>query len=422
MKVWTAAVGIAGLSAGLLVPSSSQPTPGDNWTIVIAGDVAGYLQPCGCTPSMSGGIKRWATAVRALGDPSRVLVLENAGLVAGNGPQDRLKAEALVQALDSVQATAINVGSREAALGPGELNQLSQLSNGKLVSTSLGPNQQIGIAAFARKGPFLIGAAVTQPSTLSALGGSPLSGIDSAKRLVAQATAEGLTPILMLEGNRQEATEIAAALPAIKLIVFSQGGEAPLVAYDVGSTKLVTPGEHGIYLVRISYAKKRFSNYSITDLGPNVHDDPKVSSFYSQYLRTVDNKHLIDAWPRKTTEPYVGSTRCGSCHQSSFKVWERSKHRGSYTDLSAQGHGKDPDCVVCHVTGLGSDQGFRDLVKTPDLGYVGCESCHGPGDKHTANPFGFKMPKIGEKSCRSCHDPENSPRFQFLTYWSQIRH
>jgi hypothetical protein len=371
---------------------------------------------------MSGGIRRWAAAVRKVDDPSRVVVLENGGMVGGDGLQDHLKAEALAEALDSVKVTAINLTSSEARLGAGEVSQLSQLSRNKFVSTSLGSTPGLGIEPFVKRGPFLIGGAVSIQGGLAMLGPDPLGPESAAKALSDKAMAIGLVPILMLEGDREAATRIAQSSPLIRLIVFSQTGDPLAKPYVVGKTLLVTPGERGKFLVRLSYSRGRFVGETPIDLGPAVADDAYVGKVYAAYLRSVDRENLIASWPRKETAGFVGAEKCGSCHQSSYATWKGSKHSGAYRDLSAQGHGKDPDCVVCHVTGLGSTKGFKGLAGTPGLAFVGCESCHGPGAEHSANPNVFKMSKIGEASCKSCHEVENSPKFQFLTYWAQIKH
>jgi hypothetical protein len=296
------------------------------------------------------------------------------------------------------------------------------LSDAKFVSTTLNVTNEAGLSPFTSKGPFLVGGAVVQPSSLSSLGPSEASPVETANRLAAAAKGSGLVPVLMFDGDLQAATDVAKAVPSISLIVYSRAGDPPFRETYVGKTMLVTPGEHGKFLVKIAYANGRFTGYGLLDLGPAVTDDPQVSKIYDSYLRTVDSKNLIDEWRRKSTDPFAGTKKCAPCHQEAVDVWNNSKHHGSYTDLRAQGHGKDPDCVVCHVTGLDSEQGFRDLSRTPDLAYVGCESCHGPGEQHSSNPSLYRMPKIGKESCLPCHDSENSPRFDFLTYWSQIKH
>jgi hypothetical protein len=52
---------------------------------------------------------------------------------------------------------------------------------------------------------------------------------------------------------------------------------------------------------------------------------------------------------------------------------------------------------------------------------VGCESCHGPGWKHTQMPVKDHIRRGREaKTCTGCHDRENSPSFEFESYLAKI--
>ena len=85
--------------------------------------------------------------------------------------------------------------------------------------------------------------------------------------------------------------------------------------------------------------------------------------------------------------------------------------------------------------------GYESHAKTPHLENVGCEDCHGPGERHVAAEKGAdqalqkKMqqavritkaeaadPRTGKQNCWSCHDLDNSPAFNFDTYWPLIVH
>jgi hypothetical protein len=371
---------------------------------------------------MMGGVKRWATAIRSLGDPSATVILENGGLVEGSGPQDRMKAQTMGIVLGSVGATALNLTSSDAKLGAAELSQIDQLAGGVLVSSSVSGAPRLEAPSFREKGPFLIGGAVANIEKVSALGGTRIDATTAARNLLAEARGKGRTPVLMLDGDEAEATALAKAVPGIGLIVYSRGGNPPQSKQLVGSTVLVTPGDKGKFLVRISFVDGKFEGYTQTALWPAVKDDPEVSVIYSSYLRQVERSTLLEALPRKATAGYVGSEKCGSCHAQDYHTWSLSRHSKALASLEAERHGRDPDCVSCHVTGLESDHGYRSRTLTPALAKVGCESCHGPGEAHSAQPKLVKLPKVGAKSCSPCHVAENSPNFDFLTYWQKIKH
>ena len=71
-------------------------------------------------------------------------------------------------------------------------------------------------------------------------------------------------------------------------------------------------------------------------------------------------------------------------------------------------------CYRCHTTGYGHPTEFRDVVSTPDLKEVGCESCHGPGSAHieSSNPKDIKG-KMTMQDCERCHNSARIKAFGF---------
>jgi hypothetical protein len=107
----------------------------------------------------------------------------------------------------------------------------------------------------------------------------------------------------------------------------------------------------------------------------------------------------------------------------------------------------DPECISCHVVGWDPGRffpyqsGYESAEKTPHLKNVGCEDCHGPGEFHVAAENGHNValqkklqkamritqaeasdPRSGRQNCFTCHDGDNSPDFEFKTYWPLIEH
>src|SRR4051794_23568395 len=94
-------IGVAALAAAAFSPQKAD----SGIAVILGGDTDGYLSPCGCTSPMTGGIRRRASAIRALSGSQRPIILENGGLINGNGPQDEMKARTLAKALASVGVT-----------------------------------------------------------------------------------------------------------------------------------------------------------------------------------------------------------------------------------------------------------------------------------------------------------------------------
>jgi peroxiredoxin len=126
-----------------------------------------------------------------------------------------------------------------------------------------------------------------------------------------------------------------------------------------------------------------------------------------------------------TAARHVGSEACRSCHAKEFETWSASPHARAVASLEEKHKSNDANCLKCHTTGFGREGGFANNASTskhPDLARVGCESCHGPGADHVADPKkAGAIVSLGDKCdscvilqiCGSCHDDANDPGFEF---------
>lgn len=419
MRLWGVGVAAIGLAAGML--HSAQPAEPE--VVLLGGDALGMLAPCGCTEPMSGGIRRRATAIRQLWAQGRTTFLENGGLVAHPGRQSELKAETLAQTLGALGVSAINLGASDAALGSGELLAIDRLSGHKVISGSLSPSPTNPIARQIEHGPFLIGGVTFEGRRVgSILRETPVEVGAAVTDLIDRAAASRLAPILMLQGNRLQAIQLARDFPALRLIEYRSAGSPPQEIEWVGDTALATPADQEKHVVRLEFSNGKFSGYSAIDLSPVYKDDAAARRFYRAYLARVGAEKLLEAVPRRATERFAGTRVCGNCHEQASLVWKGSKHAHALGDLEKEGHDRDPDCVGCHVVGLESKYGYLSRRSTPKFANVGCESCHGPGLRHALDPKRVRLGLAGEKSCSPCHDLEHSPGFNFATFWPRIRH
>ncbi|MSQ01497.1 MAG: hypothetical protein EXR71_06345 [Myxococcales bacterium] len=119
---------------------------------------------------------------------------------------------------------------------------------------------------------------------------------------------------------------------------------------------------------------------------------------------------------------YVGVRACSPCHPAATATWSASAHAHARTTLLQQKKGYDPECLRCHVTGLGHPGGWSGEADT-ERGQVGCESCHGPGSDHVRAPAAAygALPADGS-ACIACHTYDNSPDFGWEHYWPSVRH
>ena len=145
---------------------------------------------------------------------------------------------------------------------------------------------------------------------------------------------------------------------------------------------------------------------------------------------------------------YMGSLTCKMCHNlkstgEQYNIWTASKHAMAYKDLAgdkakevAKAKGiedaqKSDKCLKCHIIGFGATA----VEKGPKYDIaegVGCEACHGPGEKYKdmkimkdsklAAENGLILP--GEKECKKCHNPDSPTykEFKFADAMKVVAH
>lgn len=180
--------------------------------------------------------------------------------------------------------------------------------------------------------------------------------------------------------------------------------------------------------------------------GERFTDPPEMLQLmrnYQDLLRDTNLAETEPALPHRSGDTYIGSERCGECHTQAFAKWKTTRHAHAFDSLRTGRRGiprvYDPECITCHVTGWDPQEVFRyqsgylNEKSTGHLLHVGCESCHGPGSGHvekiendeieTARMLMRVTRAQAQNSlCNQCHDLDNSPHFDFDSYWEQVAH
>ncbi len=411
---------IASLVVGLNLAPVSQKAPVPS--LVIAGSLDGYLSPCGCTKPMSGGIRRMAEAVENLRSAGPVVLVQFGGLIKGQSRQDELKLETAMEAFRTMGAAGVQLTEFEARLGTGIVANASRLGNDPFVSSNLIDAYQLPVQEFVIRPPYVVGTASTLNKVgLGATGGTTRTITQTAQAIVAEASKRKFIAVLLLDGPKTQAEQVAREVPGLAMIAYKASSPSPGSLVRMGNTLLVSPGEKGKSLLLVSPIGRQLKSYKVITLEPKFRDQPDVQRIYQTYQRRVDQENLLEKLPRAESADYAGTQACMSCHTSAGKIWEKSRHAHALASLEKEGAGRDPDCVGCHVVALDRKSGFQSRSATPQLANVGCESCHGPAKAHALKPT-VPLPKAGETSCRSCHLPTQSPGFNFAEYWKKIAH
>jgi predicted CXXCH cytochrome family protein len=121
-------------------------------------------------------------------------------------------------------------------------------------------------------------------------------------------------------------------------------------------------------------------------------------------------------------------TSCGLCHADEQAAWIETHHADAWATLQASGHAQS-FCEPCHTVSPNGNVATGDVgwLAVQDSSYhdVQCESCHGPGADHAANPMAvqpvasFLAASDATNGCGECHAGAHHP---FVEQWEESRH
>lgn len=405
--------------------------------LFITGEQHNYIQPCGCTRPLYGGLERRFNLLETLRKHGLQVVAVDLGDLYYPGlltEQARMKFKVSMKALNLMKYDALGIG-REDFKYPLFDALAETVLNDKMSFRLLAANLLDRDVNFpAADGGSMIGETIITKSNLKVgivgtIGKSQAALIqndnknqelqpkfgDNQKVLpnALQALKDADVHVLLYQGSYDEAKNIPAALPGINVIVCqSVESEPPAQPTLVDKTQIIRVGHKGRNIGVLSFFKKGEkyqAHYDLLLLGeefetarPDEATNPLVQLMenYSKEVKAKDLRgkfaqmsapHPLQTLFPKDNVAYVGSEKCKDCHKADYEIWSDSKHAVAFEALETKSRKPslrqyDPECVICHTTGYGYRTGFVDETKTAHLLHVGCESCHGPGSAHVNKP------------------------------------
>ncbi len=442
--------------------------PPPKFVLVLTGREDGYLEPCGCAglDRMKGGLARrhamFAQLREAWNCP--VLGLDVGGLIKGFGRQAELKFHLIIQAMRQMGYRAIAFGVPELRLPAGELLAASvEEADGALFISA-------NVALFGFDQGFTPGYKVVDlpggklgvTAVLGDMWQRQLHNPD-VQTAPAEEKLQKIVPLLEKEANllvllahasREESWRLGELFPQFDIVVTA--GTPPEPPAEPARFKdgrlFIEVGTKGMNAIVLGFydsgEKIRYQRVPLDSRFPQAKEVLVLLAEYQQQLKDLglEGLGLRPAPNPKLVEmgQYVGSRKCRSCHELSYEVWRKSGHAKAWRTLEELEIPRvhDPECISCHVTGWHPTEyfpyegGFWSVEKTPHLVDVGCEACHGPGEKHIQAEMGsdfdaqekyrrlvrVTLEESRDWQCVSCHDLDNSPDFDFDTYWPFVAH
>lgn len=464
--------------------SPSGPTPlFKDWpapklAIVLTGERHGYLEPCGCTQNQTGGVSLLADLFKQIQERKwPVTAFDLGGLVKRNRRQSQIKYETILASMKDMDYAGVGLGPEELRFGADIFLQLHnpepQAPN--TTPTFLAANILIletpGLGKTAFKIVELGGVKMAVTSILSKSHVEKFPDItwqepakvlpDIIKQM--QASKPDLM-ILLSQSEKEESKALAEKFPEFDLLLTAGGVEDPLGEPEfIGKTMMVDVGHKGKSAGVVGYypgqadktdPSKRF-RFTVIELDKQrFKDTPKMAEhmqFYQDRLKQEDlaAKELPIDHPRGAT--FVGAETCGECHTKAYEKWLTTAHAHAYESLINGRKDQiergekivsriyDPECLSCHVTGwhpqevIRYNSGFVNKQESPHLLGQQCENCHGPGSGHielvemdkleeAKKVMRVTLAEAKKNTCYQCHDLDNSPKFEFDSYWEKIKH
>jgi nucleotide-binding universal stress UspA family protein len=405
--------------------------------VVVSGDTAGWIVPCGCATNQSGGLPRRGAYIERLRREASVVVFDAGGAPAGNSPYDRTKFEAILVGEMLMDIAAHNVGAAEAQLGADELRRLAAIKNAPLISANVldaadrPVAEQLRIVEAAGRRLAVVGVLSRRYATGQIHVKPPRQAILETLR---QAAGRYDWLIVLAYLPEEELRELAESLPEADAIVGGPTGQ-PVPPRRIGPVFLTSAANKGKFLARLDVPHSDSSGGwtgSIVELDEGYADDPHQTANIEEFRRelarrdfTPEQTSLADPLPANLPKNFAvaGTDACQKCHEDDCSLWRKSKHTLAWNSLKAKDARFDPDCQRCHTTGYGLPGGFASVGSGGRLTDVGCENCHGPSQAHVKDPTVLTAYYAQAKDrCVSCHDRENSPKFNYSKYWAQISH
>ena len=449
------------------------PTP--KALVVITGELDGYIEPCGCTgkENQKGGLSRRQNFLRAVqGAGWPLLAVDLGGQVRRFGRQSEVKFQSIADGLRSMGYSAVG-------LGPDDL----RLPAEELVAAVAPVGDQPTPFLSANVGLLGLDANITPRFRVVEVGGLRIgiTGVlgdkeaaqvrnDAVEVQPAVKALEGVAAelkkancnhqILLSWASPEETKALAARFPQFDLVATAGGGDEPPAQPTMlpgGKARLVELGHKGMFAVAIGFfdgaTPLRSQRVPLDARWGESADMIKLLAAYQSQLESLGLTGLgVVPIRHPTGRRFAGSAACAECHKASYDVWIDTPHATALTTLEEQSPRRDgdPECLSCHVVGWAPQRfepfegGFASMSTTPHLAHQGCENCHGPAAAHAAVERGDVRASTTERdrlrnelvlsldtpegkqkainNCLECHDLDNSPEFDFDTYWPQVEH
>ncbi|MDP6418687.1 MAG: multiheme c-type cytochrome [Candidatus Krumholzibacteria bacterium] len=262
----------------------------------------------------------------------------------------------------------------------------------------------------------------------------PLAAVEEGVRKLKEEQACTMV-VLLYGGKRDQTLEKCEAVPGVDVAFYGNAGSSQRLPAEADSgTRIYTAANRGkdlgeLSLTRLDDGSLEYSPFKIHELDKHYPEDPVLQAMVDEFMTASEERRKRDRLVQELAQDfsssevdgaYLGTEMCKRCHIREFEVFEASGHAHAMTSLDEALEENNPNCIGCHVTGWGVSGGYGINSENREmLQHVQCEACHGFGTLHSR---GQGQLSEARETCAACHDQENSPDFEYQSYWERIAH
>src|SRR5258708_15298472 len=259
-KIWLPLFGLVGLAVVLGAagmwrrgPRASDSASSASLTVLISGDTAAWIVPCGCTANQSGGLPRRGTLLSNLRLKGPVIYVDAGGAPGGTSPYQRVKFEAVLKGELAMDLAAHNLGGPEAALGIDYLRSTARELQVPFVSANLRDSSGDRVAEPVRivqEGERRVACMGVLSRRYAASGLQIDDPREALLQTIAATRGQYDSLVILAYMPEEELQQLATDLPEADAIVGGPTGQS-LAPRKVGPTLLASATNKGKFLIQL---------------------------------------------------------------------------------------------------------------------------------------------------------------------------
>jgi len=398
--------------------ANAEPDGPPSLRLYLLSNIAGALEPCGCSKDQLGGADHFAAFVSAekVRVPNQILLgagplfFQDPTLTGDGVTQAKWKADALAQAAKALGVAAWAPGANDFAAGTEAFSKLAESSGISFVSANLKGAEPIAASKIIETGGIKVAAVGVSVPQGAAVKLDVAPAKEALAKEVAAVRAGGARLVVALVAlPRGEALRLVEEIPEIDVLVIGKpsekgdGNDQPKPATMIGNTVVVETSNHlqtfGVIDVFVREAEGATGRVKLSDGGGVARAEQLLT--LGQQVRELE--HRINGWE---TDKTVNTADLAARRADLERVRSEKAKLEATIDPTPEGSYFKYSLVEVRDK-LGEDKPVADVV----LGYYKRVNEHNREAFKDRKPLPVEEGKagyIGISQCETCHAEEKA--------------